>query len=293
MTINRRRAPSSAISSKKKKDGHLREDDYAKIINGIVISGTQKGDVKDSKGNLHSVKSGKKWQIFLYGYNRICNSLYLNILKNSLEAFPENPDEYFEDRIKCISYKENYVKKYGREAAKMLINDEISKELGVNTYIESKNSLSKSTTNVSVNLGNKEKLRNFLCEALFNNGEVNFLAIKDTTYIKDNMFKVFSKEDVLDVLTPILEPATSSAGRVAEDYNVDGQKTLLKYRKNGKEKNIVEIEIRNDSNIHYKQVRFNMYSSDTLALLINSSNCSKVKEVYKNVFVYGKAIDKF
>ena len=63
--INRRRAPSSEISSQKKRSGHQTEIEYAELINGEVIKGTQKGDVKDRNGNLYSVKSGKKWQVFL------------------------------------------------------------------------------------------------------------------------------------------------------------------------------------------------------------------------------------
>ena len=63
MTINRRRAPSSQISSEKKISGHSREYEFSELIEGSVISGTQKGDVKKNN-DLFSVKGGKKWQIF-------------------------------------------------------------------------------------------------------------------------------------------------------------------------------------------------------------------------------------
>ena len=50
------------------------------------------------------------------------------------------------------------------------------------------------------------------------------------------------------------------------------------------QKNIVEIEIRNDSEIHYKQVRFNMYSKDALFLLTrefgNNFKQIKSKKIY-------------
>ena len=71
MTINRRRAPSSKISSEKKKSGHRNEVIFASLINGDIKKGTQKGDVEDESGALYSIKSGKKWQIFLYTLGRI------------------------------------------------------------------------------------------------------------------------------------------------------------------------------------------------------------------------------
>ncbi len=292
MAINRRRAPSSEISREKKLSGHLREDDYATLIGGETISGTQKGDVKDKKGNLYSVKSGKKWQVFLYGYDRISSSSHLNILQPCLDAFTKDPEQYFKDRIKCIEFKEAYVKEHGREKAKKLSNNVVIEALGNNAYIDAKERLAQSTASVKDQLKNKNNLRNFLGEALFNNEEVSFLAIKDTTYKKDELFKVFAKEDVLDIFSEQFFPEVSKAGNVPEDYNVAAQKTLLCYlRANGKSKNIIEIEIRNDSNVHYRQVRFNMYSKDALTLLIERATPLPVKEAYEGVKVYGRAIE--
>jgi hypothetical protein len=292
MAINRRRAPSSQISREKKLSGHLREDDYATLIGGETISGTQKGDVLDKKGNLYSVKSGKKWQVFLYVYDRIADSKNLKILQPCLDAFTKDPQQYFKDRIKCIEFKEAYVKEYGRAKAKELPNKVVINALGANEYIEAKERLAKSTVSVRDRLKDKNVLRGFLGEALFNNDEVSFLAIKDTTYKKDDFFKVFAKEDVLDILSDQLFPEVSKAGNVPEDYNVSAQKTLLCYlRNNGKSKNIVEIEIRNDSDVHYRQVRFNMYSKDALTLLLERQSPLPVKEVFNNVKVYGLAIE--
>jgi hypothetical protein len=296
MTINRRRAPSSKVSSDKKIDGHKREADYATLINGEKLKGTQKGDVKDENNYLHSVKSGKKWQVFLYGFDRISKSSHLNILKPCLEAFPKDSKTYFEDRIKCISYKENFLKKYGSEAAKKLSNQEVIDELGANTYIKSKEELSFATLEVFNALQDKKILRNFLGEALFNNGEVKFLAIKDSTYRRDDLFKVFCREDVIDIFTAALFPASSVAGRVSVDYNVAGQKTLLRYKKTNprtkkiSEKNIVEIEIRNDSDKHYRQVRFNMLSKDALFLLLNQTKPLDVRDAHEGLKIYGGAI---
>lgn len=291
MTINRRRAASSEISSEKKLGGHRNEDEFADLIRGKVIKGTQKGDVQDQKGLLYSVKSGKKWQVFLYGFERINNSKYLQILKPCLEAFPKDSNKYFDDRIRVIEFKENYVKKHGREKAKFLSNDKVIEVLGKNEYINSKNELAKATTAVSKELKNKSFLQEFLDEALFNNKEVSYLAIKDTTYLNDDSYKVFARKDVLNILSSALFPATSKAGNVPEDYNVSGQKTLLQYHlTNGELKNIVEIEIRNDSESHYRQVRFNMYSRDVLTLLLNKLHKNSKPIPGKKILYYGESV---
>ena len=102
--INRRRAPSSQLSSEKKLGGHKREEIFANIIGAEVKKGIQKTDVEDQLGNKYSVKSGKKWQIFLYTYNRISDSSFLNILLPCLDAFPNDSSQYFKDREECISF---------------------------------------------------------------------------------------------------------------------------------------------------------------------------------------------
>ena len=287
--INRRRAPSSEISSNKKVKGHETEEIYSKLINGAVIKGTQKGDVVDVSGKLHSIKSGKKWQIFLYSYNRIYSCNYLKILLPSLEAFPEDSIKYFKDREECISFKENYVKNNGREAAKLLANETVIKALGNNSYIQAKTKLSETTSSICNQLAKKAFLHEFLNEAIFNKDEVAFLAIKDSTYLSDGLFKVFTKKDVLNVLCDNLHPKMSKAGNVPEDYNVPGQKSLLCYQKNGKSKNIIEIEIRNDEK-HYREVRFNMYSKDALFLLCNNFNFKKFNN---EILLFGNAIKDF
>ena len=77
----------------------------------------------------------------------------------------------------------------------------------------------------------------------------------------------------------------------SEDFNVDGQKVLFRYKNsNSNFKNIVEIEVRNDSESKYKSLRFNMYSKDTLYLL--ESNVDK-KIINENLVVFGDAINKF
>jgi hypothetical protein len=292
MAINRRKASSSEVASQKKISGHIQETDYAQLISADTLSGTQKGDVRDQKGRLHSVKSGKKWQIFLYRPERIKSCTYLNVLLPCLDVFPKNYSTYEKDRVRCIEYKEKYVKDHGRSKAKLLKNEDVIHELGPNSYVTSKFELSTKTSLVCSDLKDKVFLRNFLDESIFNSAEVSYLVVKDSTYLNDNFFKIFDRNDVLDVLVEKLTPEVSKAGHVPEDFNVEGQKTLLCYKnKNGKNKNIVEIEVRNDGPVHYRELRFNMYSRDALLLLLESDLRKVFKQIKQNVFAYGAAVN--
>tara|TARA_B100001093_G_C26821561_1_gene1012100 strand:- start:1389 stop:2273 length:885 start_codon:yes stop_codon:yes gene_type:complete len=292
--INRRRAPSSEVSRSKKIAGHKVEDFFASIIDGTVIKGTQKGDVIDKNKIVYSVKSGKKWQILLYSYKRICQSTYLKILQPCLDSFTKDYIKFVNDRVSCISYKEKYQEKFGKEKAKLLSNDEVNKKIGPNSYTDAKKNLSKATLDVVKILNDKEKLNDFLSEAIFNINEVSFLAIQDEYYKRDKSIHVFSKETVLSIICKEISCSISSAGNVPIDYNVPGQKTIFKYKKNdGKQKNIIEIEVRTDSESKYRSIRFNMYSKDTLYLLLERNNNIKKKEVFPSLFAYGSATEIF
>lgn len=294
MEINRRRAPSTEVSREKKIGGHKAEDLFADLIGGDVIKGTQKGDVIDRKGVVYSVKSGKKWQILLYSYNRISKSSYLNILKPCLDSFTNDYNKFVRDRTLCISFKEKYQEQYGKEKAKLLSNEELNKKIGFNYYTEAKRNLSLANNEVVKILCHKLKLKDFFNEAIFNIDEVAFLTIKDTHYKKDNCYHVFPKEIVLNTLCTETFSDLSTAGKVAIDYNVSGQKTLFKYKKNdGKAKNIIEIEVRTDSESKYRSIRFNMYARDALYLLLERNFNLRKKEIYSNIIAYESAIDIF
>jgi hypothetical protein len=65
----------------------------------------------------------------------------------------------------------------------------------------------------------------------------------------------------------------------------------MTYMKSGKRaKNLVEIEVRNDSEQHYREIRFNMYSADALMILTGRWK-EKKKKLGPQVIVYGAAVD--
>lgn len=121
-------------------------------------------------------------------------------------------------------------------------------------------------------------LKAFLGKALFNGNEVNYLTVK-----QDDSFHVFLNRDVVDVLGKRLEVCNS---RAISKGNIPEQKVL--FRHGGI--NVGELEMRNDSEIHYREVRFNMIKPKAMKLLFELPMTRKFS---KKVFVYGKASKKF
>lgn len=128
-------------------------------------------------------------------------------------------------------------------------------------------------------LRERPRLRAFFNKSLFNGGEVNYLTIKD-----NGIFHVFLNTDVLDVLSANLTVANSraiSVGQVAE------QKVIFLYGG----KNLAELEMRNDTKIHYREVRFNMIKPKAMALLLDKIPATE--RYNEKVIVHGNASKKF
>lgn len=128
-------------------------------------------------------------------------------------------------------------------------------------------------------LSEKPRLRAFFNKSLFNGGEVNYLTVKD-----NGTFHVFLNTDVLDVFSENLTVANSraiSAGHVAE------QKVIFLYEG----KNFAELEMRNDSKIHYREIRFNMLKPRAMALLLDKLPVTA--RYNEKVVVHGNASKKF
>ena len=128
-------------------------------------------------------------------------------------------------------------------------------------------------------LSEKPRLRAFFNKAIFNGGEVNYLTVKH-----DGLFHVFLNQDVIDVLSDNLEVANSKAIRSGD---VAEQKVVFKY----KGVNLAELEMRNDSEKHYREIRFNMMKPLAMELLLGKIPItSKYNE---KVIIHGNASKRF
>lgn len=128
-------------------------------------------------------------------------------------------------------------------------------------------------------LQNPIRLRALLNKSLFNGGEVRYLTVKN-----GGLFHVFLNKDVVQVLSDCLEVCNSRAiskGQIAE------QKVLFRY--NGK--NLGELEMRNDSPVHYQEIRFNMIKPKVMEVLF--AKIPFVRNYNSLVLVYGNASKHF
>ena len=128
-------------------------------------------------------------------------------------------------------------------------------------------------------LGVSSRLKAFLNKSLFNGGEVDYLTVKH-----DSKFHVFLNTDVIDVMEANLKVENS---RAISKGQFPEQKVLFKYKGN----NLGELEMRNDSPIHYREIRFNMIKPKMMDLLF--STIPLTSKFNDTVFIYGKANKKF
>ena len=128
-------------------------------------------------------------------------------------------------------------------------------------------------------LQDKRRLRSFLNKSLFNGGEVNYLTVKH-----DGIFHVFLNQDVIQVFGDNLEVCNSRAITASQTPE---QKVLFRY--NGL--NLGELEMRNDSEVYYREVRFNMIKPKAMDLLFTKIPLSLTfNEIVR---VYGNANKRF
>jgi len=128
-------------------------------------------------------------------------------------------------------------------------------------------------------LQDKHRLRVFISKSIFNGGEVNYLTVLD-----NEKFHVFWGKEVARAMTENLVVLNSRA-RQADQF--PEQKVVLKYEGT----NLGEIEMRNDSTTHYREIRFNMSKPKIMKLLY-----SKIifKQNYNDtIIMYGEATKHF
>lgn len=245
---------SSEKASKVKRRGHKREQDLCELIGGELYQGapTDKADIVDQYGNTHSVKSGTWWQIFLYGRERFLTNTNFQDVGEIAKLMAECIDVFPENRTDYLADKHTY---------KLALQEPMRRL--------------KSEFN---NLDTKER---FFSKSIFND-TVELLSIR-----ADNArFHVFERCDVVRILTNKLEVANSKA-RNQNQYS--DQKVLFKCPKNKRPKNVGEIEIRNDSDTHYRQGKFRLNSVKIFNIL--ETNIPD-REKINGVQAYGSAIPK-
>lgn len=258
----RRRAMTSEQASRKKISGHVNEYHFAELIGGAVNSGsqTEKKDVIDQQHRSHSVKSGMWWQIFLYGKSRfLTNTIFRSIgdlaelMIRCIDAFPEDRNDYLVDKQSA---------KFRLQEPMRLLKREIEKP-----YI----------------------FFALLAKSFFNGGEVDYLSIlphdlPNTLPLTEKHFHVFSQKDVVNLLSAHLEIQNSKARNRSQ---MDDQKVIFRFNN----RNMGEIEIRTDSDSHYRQIKWRVHAPAIFEIL--TSNLELVTLENRQISVYGSARNTF
>ena len=250
----KRRAMTTEHARQVRLEGHKRESIFADLIQGEVNRGAQtdKKDVIDKQHRVHSVKGGQWWQVFLYGKQRfVSNTIFQNI-GNIANLMIDCIDTFPEGRNDYEGNKNKY-----------------------------KTQLQFPMRKLAAEFNDETVKKAFFLKSLFNGGEVDYLTIQPES---TNLFYIFSNTDVVDCLSKNIGIENSRA-RTAGQH--DAQKVIFKIGG----RNAGEIEIRTDSEIHYRQAKCRLNASKIFNLLKdNIKNCTKIKE---RVIVCGSASKKF
>jgi hypothetical protein len=249
----RKKAMTSEKASYVKRKGHADAREFAEVL-GIgkeFISEPQaKKDVIDSDGYSYSVKSGEKKWQIFLYGKKRFEEDYTFKGMNGLGNL----------FLQCIeSFPENRIE--------YLKNKELYKR-----------KLQKPMKELCERLKEKRILAAFIDKSIFNSGEVNFLVIKER-----DVFHVFWNRDVVEALKDSYEVENSKARGLNQ---MDDQKVVFKVA--GKTHG--EIEMRNDSDVHYREIKFWLSKKLTFELLT-----SKIKDYHilnEKGILYGKAIKK-
>lgn len=236
-----------------KRKGHADAREFAELL-GIgkeyKSEPQAKKDVIDLEGHSYSVKSGEKKWQIFLYGKTRFETDYTFMAMNGLGRL----------FLKCIdSFPEN--------RNEYLKNKRVYKE-----------KLQEPMRELCQRLKEKRLLAAFIDKSMFNSGEVNFFVIKE-----GGIFHVFWSREVVDTLTGSFEVENSKARRKGE---FDDQKVVFKVSG----KTCGEIEMRNDSEIHYREVKFWLDKKLTFNLL--TSQITRSQNLNERIILYGKAINK-
>jgi len=254
MTHRRRRALTSNGARYIRQRGHEDAREFAREIGlprDYQNNPAAKKDVIDPSGDAHSVKSGEK---------------KWQVFLYGLERFWRDDtfgamDGIGDTLAECINAFPPDFRAYQR-------NKRAAKER-----------LRRPMRRLAELLQDNRLLRAFLNASLFNAGEVNYLTAKH-----EGVFHVFLNRDVIESLSNNLEVCNSRAITAAQTPE---QKVLFRFRG----LNLGELEMRNDSAVHYRQIRFNMLKPKVMALLFEQIPLTG--RFSDRVLVYGNASRRF
>lgn len=250
----RKRGLSSEGARAVRQQGHDDALEFAKAIgmnNDYLNDKAAKKDVIDLCGDAHSVKSGHKKWQIFLYGLNRFSGDYGFIALNGMGELLANCIRSFPE-----TYEEYLLDKASaKEKCKVPMQELCAK------------------------LQDKKRVKAFFHKSMFNGGEVNYLTVKH-----HGKFHVFLNEDVINCFGENFSVHNSKA-KTASQF--DDQKVLFKYQNN----NVAELEMRNDSLAHYREVRFNMYKPRAMNLLFEKITESKTYN--DDVILYGAAIKKF
>ncbi len=210
-----------------------------------------KKDVVDLAGDTHSVKSGNK-KWQIFLYSH-----------NRFET-----DEFFKLMNGIGDLFKECLNVFPQDFAEYQLNKLFIKE-----------KLRSPMVKLAEKLKDPLRLKAFLNKSMFNGGEVDYLTVKD-----DDLFHVFLNVDVSKVLVENLEICNSRAILAGQTPEL---KVLFRYEGI----NLGEIEVRTDSAVHYREIKFSVSKPKIMKLLY--SKIPFVKKLNKRVLVYGNAAKKF
>ena len=251
----KKRAMSSEQARAVREKGHLKAKEFARLIGmkeDYQNDIKAKKDVIDKNGDAYSVKSDKYWQIFLYSINRIKNDPTFQAMNGIGQLIIDCLDIFPVVREEYLKNKNIYKRKLEQPMVKL-------KERLLENY----------------------RLETFLSKAIFNSGEVQYLTIYPSN---DNRFYVFFYKEVLKILKKKFQIKNSIAQHFSQFSN---QKVLFKIN----DKNAGELEVRNDSDIHYKEIKLRFKAESIIKLLLEK--ITKHKIYNQKVVLCGDAIKNF
>jgi len=252
--IRKRRAMTTEAARRVKLAGHEAEKEFADLIGGQIYPGTRKKDVIDAQNNIHSVKSGdKKWQIFLYVKKRFEDSIGFLGARLFVDCIDSFPE-----------VRKNY------------LNNKTKHKLNLQSKMRALKNFLVDTNPIFFH---SNKLI-FFQEAIFHSSEVDYFTVKE-----NNLFHIFDANEVIRIIDDSTVVANSKA---IQDDQMDDQKVIFKL---SNDITIGEIEMRNDSEVHYRQVKFWMDREKTLDLL--KDKIRPIRKKSERIITYGKAADRF